>query len=297
MKWISRERLEGSIACRRRTGRPRHTTPQEDTEIVNFVKGGPFTNAVAASHEFNLTARVIRKRWHEAGIHHYIPAVRPPLTREHKDARIAFAESHYGYDWEKVIFPDEKTFSSDPDKKHHLWRKPNTRYEPENIQRVKLSGRITCGVWGWISINGPGALTNIEGNLNRFQYIDILEDVYLPTVRYTLDNWEQYTFMQDNSSVHTSADVRRWFQDHPDVQIIQDWPPLSPDWNPIENVWGLMETRWTSERPRNRENLFQLAHEKWDNLQNEPDFQNLYRSIPKRLRMVLDNDGDRIGRW
>lgn len=163
---------------------------------------------------------MIRRRWHDAKIHHYIPAVQPKLTRQQKDARIAFAEAHYGFDWEKVIFSDEKTFQSDPDKKHHLWRPPNTRYELEHIQRVNRSGRISCGVWGWISVGGPGALTNIEGNMNRFDYIDILENVYLPSLRYTIDNHEDFLFMQDNSAVHTSGDVRRWFENHPEVQIL-----------------------------------------------------------------------------
>ena len=68
------------------------------------------------------------------------------------------------------------------------------------------------------------------------QYIDILEDVLLPTVRaMALPAPEPIFLVQDNSPLHKFRVVDAWFNDHPEfVRLI--WPARSPDLNPIEHT-------------------------------------------------------------
>ena len=72
------------------------------------------------------------------------------------------------------------------------------------------SGHVTVNLWGWIFLHGVGELTDIEGRLNAEKYIEILEEVMLPSVRaYALPFPERFIFMQDNSPIHTARIVQR----------------------------------------------------------------------------------------
>lgn len=54
-----------------------------------------------------------------------------------------------------------------------------------------------CNVWGWIHLYGVGELTDIKGRLTLDQYLEILEEVMLPTVRaMALPFPEQIVFVQ-----------------------------------------------------------------------------------------------------
>ena len=47
-------------------------------------------------------------------------------------------------------------------------------------------------------------------------------------------------FLQDSAPCHKSKKVTKWFQDHPEIELIK-WPGNSPDLNPIENCWNWMK--------------------------------------------------------
>ena len=79
-------------------------------------------------------------------------------------------------------------------------------------------------------------MTKIEGRFTADQYIEILEEVMLPSVRqYALPYPERIIFMQDNCPIHKARVVNRWFQEQRDIELL-DWPSRSCDLNPIENV-------------------------------------------------------------
>ncbi|KAK3874910.1 hypothetical protein Pcinc_020227 [Petrolisthes cinctipes] len=59
----------------------------------------------------------------------------------------------------------------------------NIRFETKNIQPTRRSGRITAGLWGWMAACGPGELVVIDERLNSLQYIEILEQIMIPSVR------------------------------------------------------------------------------------------------------------------
>lgn len=178
-------------------------------------------------------------------IRHRIPAKKALLQDHHKANRLMFGQGHANFDWTRVIFTDEKSFCSNADVRQHLWRPDNTRFEPQNIQTTQLSGRVSASMWGWIWANGPGELTPVYGKFNQKQYIEILEDVFLPSLNTIFPEWEAagLWFMQDNSPIHRGKLVRKWFRSHPAIRVME-WPALSPDLNPIENVWAEMAKSW-----------------------------------------------------
>lgn len=112
--------------------RSRVTTREEDQRIIQAAENNPFTNARSIREELSLEVSddTVRRRLHQAGIHHRVSAKKEYLTDAHRAARLAFAQQYVdkGMDfWERTIFTDEKSFSSSNHGKIHLWRRNNTR--------------------------------------------------------------------------------------------------------------------------------------------------------------------------
>ncbi|KAK4301123.1 hypothetical protein Pmani_026706 [Petrolisthes manimaculis] len=65
--WIRRWQEEGNLTDRRRQGRPRETTNDQDEEIREAAEANPFTNAVAITEDLNLpvSGRTVRRRLHD----------------------------------------------------------------------------------------------------------------------------------------------------------------------------------------------------------------------------------------
>ncbi|KAF2883572.1 hypothetical protein ILUMI_22636 [Ignelater luminosus] len=100
----------------------------------------------------------------------------------------------------------------------------------EISERVDLSpftrrGRISSGYWGWMSSAGPGELARISPHFTAAEYVDVLENVMLPTVRAIYPD-NNIVFVHDNSPVHTARIVREWFEEHEDIQAaaaVRNW--------------------------------------------------------------------------
>ena len=114
--------------------RPRSwvTTPEENERILRAPAETRFTTATAIREALHLqvSATTVRRRLHEAGLHHRVPARKERLTAAHRAGRLDFANQHIGHDlnfWSRAVFTDEKTFSSFNHGRLHVWRENNTR--------------------------------------------------------------------------------------------------------------------------------------------------------------------------
>lgn len=142
-----------------------------------------------------------------------------------------------------------------------------------------------------MSASGPGELAVIEERLTTRQYVEILEDVLLPTVRAMLIPAPQPIYVaMDNAPVHNSKQVEEWFRQHPEVIRIQ-WPPRSPDLMPIEHLWAAMTREWDGSEVKNKENLIAHAREIWEKLRATNECQRLVASMPHRILKVIESGG------
>ena len=131
-RWKRRYEETESLENMRRCGAPRHTTREEDALIIDTATENPLTTAVKIKRntQVNVGVHTVRKRLHEAGLHHRTPATKPFLTHTNREQRLGFALQYLPAEvsfWEKVVFCDEKTFASDDHGPLHCWRPDNTR--------------------------------------------------------------------------------------------------------------------------------------------------------------------------
>ncbi|KAI5634222.1 seven in absentia protein family domain-containing protein [Phthorimaea operculella] len=143
--------------------------------------------------------------------------------------------------------------------------------------------------WGWMSSMGPGELIEVGAHFNSREYIEILRDVMLPSVRIAYPTQEIY-FVQDNCSIHRAHIVRQWLEEQEGIHVI-DWPSKSPDLNPIENLWGLMTLNWDPTEVRNKENLAAVVTSTWDFMRGRDHCWNMVNGMPGRLEQIVDKAG------
>jgi hypothetical protein len=175
----------------------------------------------------------------EAGLRSRSTAVKEKLSEEHRLYWLAFAEDNVDHEWGNVIFSDESMFSSANDGPVRVYRPQGTHYNAEYVKESACSARISVAVWGWISLRGIGLLHRIDGRLDGAQYLHILRDIMVPSMREMYPDGVIH-FQQDQSPVHKSQLLRGWLADQNEVELL-DWPSCGANLNPTENVWAEMK--------------------------------------------------------
>ena len=112
-QWIRRWQETGCLTDNPKGRPPRKTTAEEDNSVIQAAERNSHSNAVAIRQELGLqiTAKTVRLRLHEAGIHHRVPSKKEHLTERHRQNRLLFAQNYVNRDqdfWARVIFTDEK---------------------------------------------------------------------------------------------------------------------------------------------------------------------------------------------
>lgn len=284
---------EGHVRYVHGGGRRKVSTVEEDNLFLDHLRRNPFDTAVTASFETNFpgSVRTARKRVKDSELKNYVAANKVALTPRHKEQRLEFARQFVGRPdnfWENVIFSDEKSFQSCSDGSVRVYRPENTRYSEPYVKPTERSGRFSINVWAWISCQGPGVCWRMEERLTGLSYVRIMENVMLPSV--TMLYPQNFTFQQDNCSIHTSRVASQWFIDN-NINVLP-WPSKSPDLNPIENAWGYLVKKICDRnfRPANAEELWEAIENAWDNI-TEDYTRTLILSMPRRLQSVIDKNG------
>ena len=84
--------------------------------------------------------------------------------------------------------------------------------------------------WGFITYQGVRTFTEVEGNINSWKYINILNTYLLPVIarHFPMD---EYLFPDNNAPVHASRETKLWKQEN-NIKCMT-WPSQSPDLNII----------------------------------------------------------------
>lgn len=136
---------------------------------------------------------------------------------------------------------------------------------------------------------GPGELVEVGGRMTGPQYLEILRDVMVPSVRVAYPQGQIY-LIQDNSSVHRSRLVKEWLSLQEDITVL-NWPSKSPDLNPIENLWGQMVLNWDTSEVRSKSNLDQEVKRSWELMRCSDACFNMVMHMKSRLEQVIESEG------
>ncbi|KAL7291992.1 hypothetical protein TKK_0014277 [Trichogramma kaykai] len=230
-------------------------------------------------------------------IYCFKPAVRNKLIQLHKNLRVEFAQRYLHLteeEWRRTVFIDEKVFSTHKDGRVLVWRPKNTRYEEKYILPRSWSGRATKCFFGWVCGYTPGALVPVDRKLNSEGYVDLLEDVFVPTINQVFGNQCAINVIEDNCAIHTAHIVRNWWRDDSRFNRLE-LPPRSPEINIIENVWAEMVREWRPTMATTEAQLIARVEQTWESLRNNLEyFQKLTDSIPRRLQKIIDKNGSGI---
>lgn len=296
MRVKKRWEMEQSVKRKEGSGSRKISTAYQDEAILNYLRENPFEtarNALIATN-FPASRSTVCRRIKGSDLNNSASARKSILSDENKQARVIFC-LNYVYRplqfWNNVIFSDEKVFQSTHDGRIRVYRPPNSRYNEKYVTGRNRSGRFSINVWAWICAYGPGIAWRIGDRLNGQVYLDILDNVMLPSVEQLFPN-NNFVYQQDNCPIHTARIVKQWFSMN-NIELLP-WPSCSPDLNPIENVWGLLVKKIYTRnfRPQNENELWMAIENSWEDLSlNENYFRNLISSMHARLNRVLEANG------
>lgn len=213
---------------------------------------------------------------------------KPPLTNQHKAARLAFARKYMSWtsEWNKVIFSDEKKFNLDgPDGFQYYWH--DLRKETE-VRMSRNFGGGSVMIWAAFCAEMKSNIAWVTTRMNSKRYIEILENE-LVRMYEELDA-ENLIFQQDNASIHVSKETKAWFRDF-EINLLE-WPARSPDLNPIENLWGILARRVYRDGRQfhSVEELKNAIRVEWAAI-SPAEIQRLLGTMPKRICAVLESNG------
>jgi len=286
--WIKRYEQSGTVAPKPPPGRPRKTSSRTDRLLFYLARSNGFstTSELLRQWKERVSKQTVLRRLHERNLRQCRPYRAPPLTKEHRRARLEWSmrRCHWRNLWSRIIWSDESRFLLHPvSGRTVVWRLPGERLKEQFLVHVSQAGGGSVHVWGAIWIGGRSDLVRLQGSVNALTYCDVLHSFFATAVL-PAHSW----FQHDNAPAHRSWMTSQLLEDM-NVRVLP-WPARSPDLNPIEHVWDILGRRMQHRACQNLNQLFGALKEEWHSIPQE-DLDGLIRSMPRRVGMVISNRG------
>jgi len=294
-KTIRRFDKTGGVDARHGGGKKRMLTVKEEKQMIKRAKSGKSAHQLADEYE-QKTGRhisqstILRVLKEGGGLAYMKRKKRDKLTTYHKKKRLEYAKKmkESKYNWDFVLFSDEKTFYLGTEETM-AWQDPNNREIVETSQYLPK-----INVWGAIGRYFKSDLYFFTNNLNSELYQVILKSRLPPY--FLLDCPKEkrgdWIFMQDGAKPHTAAGSLTVLDEiAPDR--IKDHPAKSPDMNCIEDLWSHMDRE--IRKQRNIQDIHQLQkrlQKIWNAIPLEL-VQASVDSMPRRLDACIKLRGER----
>ena len=202
--------------------------------------------------------------------------------------RWARARKNWALDTWKSFFSDECSVVIGKDSKMYCCKWEDEKDAP-HLGCPPKERLVSIMVWGAVTYGGQRTLKWVRGNINSQKYCSTLQEELPPLLESAYPDGN-YTFIQDNAPVHVSAETRTFLDCNSMNTSVE--PPQSPDLNLILNLW-----RETKVQLRKNINDCTTPSDLYQRFKNifyaipEAAIQNVYCSIPRRLKAVIRNKG------
>ena len=292
---ITKYQNEGIFTDRKRSGRPKVTSPREDRLMHKVVTRSPMSSSEKIQAKLidtgtAVSTKTIQRRLSlEFGLKSCKPARKPRLTEAMKKKRLDFAKRHADWNtemWKRVLFSDESSVSQFSVRKYRVWRPAGARHE-EKYTLPTVKHPPSQMVWGAMSSMGTAGLYFLPPGttMNGEKYVNLLKSKL--DIHMTIHNCQ--IFMHDGAPCHRSKMVKK-FLEQKNIQMLE-WPGNSPDLNPIENLWCVMKNKVSEKHPTNLSALQLAIKEVWVKEISSDYCCTLIESMPHRLQEVIKKKG------
>ena len=222
-----RVRQTGRVNDRPWSGRPRITTPREDSYMVTSSRPYRFMPATKLVQRLRQATESLflqqgidsRPLGYELDDHTQAFPLRNG-TESH--AWIGHVDTTVGLGSDGIVFTDESKFNLNcPDGRVCVWRRRGERIYPANVVECDGYGGGSVMIWGGISYEGKTELKIVQGRLNTARYCaDIILPAVVPDIHNGTDDvfqhvvirlfthvtsWQQTTLTRSNVLDHQNC--------------------------------------------------------------------------------------------
>lgn len=281
----------GTIDNLPRKPKKRKLSEQEERILCRLSKKNPFWGAqtVLSNSQFknSISISTCKRILRRYGLRGYRAAKKPLLKKNHKIRRKKFSRNLLGWPTSKlnsIVYSDECRIEMHRKKNVFVRRQKGHNFRPQYTTKTFKEANSSINIWGYIKSTGERGIVLFDGNLDSLKYQELLEKIYIVKHRrYEL-------FMQDGARCHTAKSTMAFLRKKK-IKVIEDWPAQSPDLNPIENLWSVLKKQVHTNTFHNKQELWKVVEEEFEKIPTNY-IKNLFKSVPKRLKLCIANKGE-----
>ena len=197
----------------------------------------------------------------------------------HKQIRLSFCREFINYDFDKIIFSDEKKFClNGPDRYQKYWGHSSDALKL--INRNKFDGG---SIMVHVAVCKDRVLSMVEilGNMDSKYYCHMLETQVFPLIN-NFNDKSSWVWQHDNAPIHNSSYTKTFFRNK-SINLLS-WPSRSPDLNIVENIFSFLEHKiyYEGQKYSSKDQLWSALDKAFTEI-DKPYLKKLYESIKRRM--------------